>query len=144
MIPLYHHQHPYSHHRVADFRQTVFMPEGSVAKPQAPKLPKIVKSGLLSKVGGIVKNWKERQFELDSETMELRYYTPDTLELKGAIKIDRVATINTSDSPSFGKALQGFFLELVTASRTFVLQAKSDAEREAWVTAVQSVIDQKR
>eukprot|EP00051_Salpingoeca_urceolata_P009884 m.120153 g.120153 ORF g.120153 m.120153 type:complete len:2012 (-) comp16492_c0_seq3:54-6089(-) len=102
------------------------------------------KCGYMTKVGGRVHTWKKRWFFLDSVAMQLRYYRPPSnAELRGVIRLDQVSSIRAKSSYS-GKTRRhsGFFIELVTPRRTFVLRAEKDEERHRWIEALQTVIDE--
>jgi hypothetical protein len=72
-------------------------PEAAVSPP-GPLLP--VK-GYMHKVGGRVRNWKRRWFELDPTERVLRYFAPpNDSVLKGTIRLDEVSEVRPSSTCS--------------------------------------------
>eukprot|EP00050_Salpingoeca_kvevrii_P010868 m.11020 g.11020 ORF g.11020 m.11020 type:complete len:1832 (-) comp3123_c0_seq1:128-5623(-) len=98
-------------------------------------------SGILYKVGAIIKNWRKRWFFLDAVARELRYYRPpENRELRGRIRLNPGTQVHSVNKFQGKKSIEGYFVEIVTPKRTYVLRAATSDEREHWITAIASVI----
>lgn len=95
----------------------------SVVKP--------IKEGYLVKKGALVKNWKRRYFRLDF--LKLAYYEKETDK-------DPIKVINSSDiitaKESPGVENREHVFEVLTPSRTFLIQGSTAEEMHSWIDAI--------
>lgn len=95
-------------------------------------------TGLLYKMGGRVRNWKLRWCFLDAELRQLRYYRPPTnTELKGVIHLDTVTAVRPSQVCGKGT---GFYIQLLSPKRVWVLRATSVDQRDVWCAALAAIV----
>jgi len=97
----------------------------------------IVKRGLLTKEGHLVKNWKQRLFELDADGGALHYYTLQGKVHKGSIGLSPNTWVQHLDSAMTSRK---FTFEIVTGSKRLVLSAETERMAQEWADAVQHVI----
>lgn len=97
---------------------------------------KPIKEGYLSKKGAVVKNWKKRYFKLD--TFRLAYYEKynDKEPLK-VINSYEVTDVKASQSTDNNRE---HMFEVVTPTRTFLIQGKTEEEMHSWIDAIKSAL----
>lgn len=97
---------------------------------------KPIKEGYLTKKGAVVKSWKKRYFKLD--TFRLAYY--DKYNDKEPIKVinsNEVLAVKPSQSTDNNRE---HLFEVVTHTRTFLIQGKSEEEMHSWIDAIASAL----
>jgi len=94
-----------------------------------------IKEGHLTKEGGGFKSWKKRWFVLKEGTLSYYKAKGDT-EALGVVSLATAGRIQVTDRK---KKANGF--EIPTPSRTFYLSADSEAERQAWIDAIEHAKD---
>lgn len=103
--------------------------------PKAAARDATIKSGYLTKRGEGLRTWKRRWFVLRSDA--LTYYAMvGATSPKGSIAFEAGVTI----SPFSGKKPHCF--TVITAKRTYYLAAKDEEEKNAWFTALATVLPQ--
>jgi len=91
------------------------------------------KVGYMSKIGGVVKNWKKRFFVLSSSGL-LYYYKDEKSEApQGVIMLER-STVGDDESSS-----KKHSFSLITPLRTFIFSCENDQELKEWRKAIQDV-----
>ena len=100
----------------------------------------IALQGYMSKQGGFVKNWKRRYFVLSLKDQRLYYFTDENKkEIKGFIDLPHARVVSSDSKGKF--ALRGSsHFEVVTAGRTFHIEAPSTALRTAWMEGTSFVL----
>lgn len=101
--------------------------------------PRILKAGHGIKLGAVMKNWKRRFFVLTEISMG--YYK--SIEETEPIKTIPVGEI-TSVASSKELAGKEHLFEVVTPSRTFYVQAETDAELQDWLKAFETLLKTSR
>eukprot|EP00041_Stephanoeca_diplocostata_P019204 m.409026 g.409026 ORF g.409026 m.409026 type:complete len:430 (+) comp21240_c0_seq6:199-1488(+) len=120
--------------------------DDDVEDPESPRVRlqtvtnrgQVIKSGFLNKVGDrplTRRTWRKRFFVL-SETA-LAYFTKDTSTagalLKGGVLLHRITEIRKATG---AEKIRPYILVLVTSSRVYYMQARSDSERTVWITTI--------
>eukprot|EP00736_Rhodelphis_marinus_P000260 Rmarinus@m.22836 len=92
---------------------------------------KIVKSGWLTKQGGIVRNWKERWFVLTDT--HLHYYKDKEASApQASISLKQCTSIKGAE-----EVLQKeYSFQLQTPDRTFYFVASQESEKTDWINAI--------
>ncbi|XP_078284900.1 pleckstrin homology domain-containing family A member 2-like isoform X2 [Rhinoraja longicauda] len=99
--------------------------------------PQVYKSGFCVKQGIVRKSWKRRYFILDENSFS---YFKCEME-KEPLRAIPLKDIQRAQDCSCSQALmRDNLFELVTATRTFYIQADSPAEMESWIAAVNQAI----
>lgn len=99
--------------------------------------------GVLTKRGRVVKNWLQRWFILTPAKLLYFQEKPGTLPtdharlVKGTMPL-KDATVVLVSSTVYGRE---HCFQVSTADRTLALQARNKAEAQAWMSAIQDVID---
>ncbi|KAL0491778.1 ArhGAP [Acrasis kona] len=99
-----------------------------------PELNAIIKSGLLRKEGGVVRNWKVRLFKLTNSA--LYYYDISGKEIKGKITIQPDATVVDENVKDKGKHV----FSILTSKRTYYLSAKDEDDKISWCEAIRALV----
>eukprot|EP01047_Picozoa_sp_COSAG01_P070546 COSAG01_NODE_10724_length_2095_cov_1.018036_2_plen_325_part_00 len=109
--------------------------------PHAPRSmaydPARRKEGLLTKKGGIRRNWLERWFQLDRDDHELTYFGRNAssnlwIDKKGAIDTSTIIGVRESTAETATAAE----IEIETPDRTYRLRAADVEERDSWIDAL--------
>ncbi|XP_055518111.1 pleckstrin homology domain-containing family A member 2-like isoform X2 [Leucoraja erinacea] len=99
--------------------------------------PQVYKSGYCVKQGIVRKSWKRRYFILDENSFS--YFKCETE--KEPLRAIPLKDIQRAQDCSCSQALmRDNLFELVTATRTFYVQADSPAEMDSWIKAVNQAI----
>ncbi len=88
--------------------------------------------GELMKQGHIIKNWKRRNFVLTDG--ELAYYSGS--KMKGMVYMDEVTNVRKVEERRKS-------IEISTPSRTYTLEADSEADVDEWLLALNETIARK-
>jgi hypothetical protein len=108
-------------------------PVAAVAKPVA--IDAVLKSGFLTKKGGMRRNWKRRWFQLTSESMKY-YESNDAVILKGSIAIPSIVRVSIAQHPA-----RGPLIEVHTPARVYFLIGNAPQETEQWKVAIISAMN---
>ncbi|XP_038613573.1 pleckstrin homology domain-containing family A member 1 isoform X4 [Tachyglossus aculeatus] len=105
--------------------------------PKPPPDNAVIKAGYCVKQGAVMKNWKRRYFQLDENTIgyfksELEKEPLRIIPLK---EVHKVQECKQSDI-----MMRDNLFEIVTASRTFFVQADSPEEMHSWIKAISGAI----
>jgi hypothetical protein len=113
-------------------------PEANVKKPNT------LKSGFLVKEGGGYKTWLERYFVLTDDGL-LAYYTSDKVDVKQLFEKRGKLKVSGAKLQEWERGCvpmrDGYFFAITSTSkqsRTYIMEAKSFEEREAWVTVLKA------
>ncbi|XP_032869746.1 pleckstrin homology domain-containing family A member 2 isoform X2 [Amblyraja radiata] len=99
--------------------------------------PQVYKSGYCVKQGIVRKSWKRRYFILDENSFS--YFKCETE--KEPLRAIPLKDIQRAQDCSCSQALmRDNLFEMVTATRTFYVQADSPAEMDSWIKAVNQAI----
>ena len=94
------------------------------------------KEGLLTKKGGIRRNWLERWFQLDRDDHELTYFGRNASNLwidkKGVIDTQTIIGVRESTAETATAAE----IEIETPDCTYRLRAADVGERDSWIDAL--------
>ncbi|XP_017286956.1 pleckstrin homology domain-containing family A member 1-like isoform X1 [Kryptolebias marmoratus] len=97
----------------------------------------VIKSGYCVKQGAVMRNWKRRYFLLEENAMS--YFKSDLekepLRMIPLKEVHKVQECKQSDI-----MMRDNLFEVVTASRTFYIQADSPEEMHSWIKAVSGAI----
>ncbi|XP_068183684.1 pleckstrin homology domain-containing family A member 1-like isoform X3 [Antennarius striatus] len=97
----------------------------------------VIKSGYCVKQGAVMKNWKRRYFLLEENS--LSYFKSDLdkepLRMIPLKEVHKVQECKQSDI-----MMRDNLFEVVTATRTFYIQADSPEEMHSWIKAVSGAI----
>jgi len=92
----------------------------------------IAKEGQLSKLGGVIKNWKNRWFILTD--IYLAYYaSKEAKELKGRIPLHAIHDVQACTVPNKDNCFSIFVDE-----RKYIIQAPSTTERDEWLNVIKA------
>eukprot|EP01012_Entosiphon_sulcatum_P019482 TRINITY_DN24371_c0_g1_i2.p1 TRINITY_DN24371_c0_g1~~TRINITY_DN24371_c0_g1_i2.p1 ORF type:complete len:119 (+),score=16.15 TRINITY_DN24371_c0_g1_i2:31-357(+) len=83
------------------------------------------KSGVLTKQGGLVHNWKERYFMVSDHVCKY-FEHAGSQRAKGSFNLRDVREVKTVSSPS------GTVLQVVTTGRTYSMRAATESELQDW------------
>lgn len=92
-----------------------------------------LKSGWMTKQGGMIKTWKKRWFELTGTS--LIYFTGPDQKEKGRIEI---ADANLIDIEPKCKKQPAFKIQ-IPCVRTYIIVAETEADRTAWIEILEKV-----
>lgn len=108
-------------------------PVAAVAKPIAPDA--VIKTGFLTKKGGVRRNWKRRWFQLTS--LAIKYFeSSDALILKGTIVVAGITSVSVAQHP-----VRGPLIEVHTPTRVFNFIGSTPTETEQWKVAIISALN---
>ncbi|XP_006025185.2 pleckstrin homology domain-containing family A member 1 isoform X2 [Alligator mississippiensis] len=97
----------------------------------------VIKAGYCVKQGAVMKNWKRRYFQLDENA--IRYFKSELekepLRLIPLKEVHKVQECKQSDI-----MMRDNLFEIVTASRTFYVQADSPEDMHSWIKAISGAI----
>ncbi|KAJ7375177.1 hypothetical protein OS493_001916 [Desmophyllum pertusum] len=93
---------------------------------------KPIKEGYLTKKGAVVKNWKKEIFQAGQ--LKLAYYEKDSD--KDPLKVIYSSNIVAVRQNVGADNTREHLFEVVTASRTFLIQGKTEEEMHSWIGAI--------
>ena len=100
----------------------------------------VIKAGILRKQGGSIKSWKERWFTLTAENLAY-YKVAGDKEPIDAIPLNKIRVCQreeTSDPRNAAGFAHHFSVDV--ANRVYVIGARTEAERNEWVDAINNLI----
>nr|XP_054766666.1 pleckstrin homology domain-containing family A member 1-like [Lytechinus pictus] len=101
----------------------------------------IIQSGWCVKQGAVRKSWKRRYFILDDQGIS--YYKSDQEKLP--IRMIPIKEISSCKVAEHGPSIQRDNLfEIISAGRTFFVQAYSPGEMASWVDSISNAIGTKK
>uniref|UniRef100_A0A3B3R5B5 Pleckstrin homology domain containing A1 n=1 Tax=Paramormyrops kingsleyae TaxID=1676925 RepID=A0A3B3R5B5_9TELE len=102
--------------------------------------PAAIKAGYCVKQGAVMKTWKRRYFLLDENSVS--YFKSDLVSLFTVVHVLQwIHSVDASKSQSHVDILmRDNLFEVVTASRTFYIQAESPEDMHSWIKAVSGAI----
>jgi len=93
----------------------------------------VVRGGYLFKEGGVVKSWKKRFFKL-KDNKQINYYENEgSKKPLGVISLKNMYSIKPNSNI-------GTNFNMECATRTWKFRAENQAERNAWISAIQQVV----
>jgi hypothetical protein len=95
----------------------------------------MVFSGVLSKMGSVIPNWKARFFVLDGD--KLTYFESEGGEQKGQFILTLDTDVAVSDS-----IVVDYVFVLQSQKRTLYMSASSEEDLDGWVRALENSIKQ--
>jgi hypothetical protein len=97
----------------------------------------IHRAGYLTKQGDVIRSWRKRWFVLSDDAM--RYYRDESHdELKGEIALSVIIRAKVGATRGRGGRTATFVVE--TEDRDWLIQADSEASRDAWVQAINRLL----
>lgn len=116
------------------------MPPKLTSKPsELNEVQMILKKGILRKQGGQYKSWKDRWFTLTKE--HLSYYkTQESEEPIKRIPIKEIKSCKNESGDDKLPSRYQFFFSVETELRQYMITARTETERNEWVTAISQLI----
>eukprot|EP01028_Stygiella_incarcerata_P009574 TRINITY_DN45974_c0_g1_i4.p1 TRINITY_DN45974_c0_g1~~TRINITY_DN45974_c0_g1_i4.p1 ORF type:complete len:1442 (-),score=328.72 TRINITY_DN45974_c0_g1_i4:1052-5377(-) len=97
------------------------------------------KSGFLKKLGHRFKTWKKRWFVLSG--LEMKYFGDrDPMNPECGIELKGTISLSAGSQAWICNAKKGHCFEVFTPTKSFLIQAHSEEERDAWMEAINSAI----
>jgi hypothetical protein len=100
----------------------------------ANQIQNVVKAGILTKQGGIVKNWKKRHCVLVDKVL-FYYAAKDSAKPQGYVDLNKAA-IDPNGQPS-----KKHSFTINAPSRVWIFVANDDNEKAEWVKVLQAAVD---